>query len=387
MLEPRTLSYHSIRHFRECPQSFKFWAERRDRLPEPPLMLFGKVAHELFYRYGETLRKKGRASDLELARSLAMELSGELPPALQEDLVSLAEKFALNHFFSEADAQLEVGAGVRIGEDGELELKDFDDPEATVRGRIDYLLPQTEDGRVLVVDYKTSWNLPPKSEAFDEQLYIYSVLALALYPEAETISLVLDFVRYDAKRVMELTKEQALWYAHRLRKLVKRIWESEEFPAQVGAHCETCLYAHHCDAIKNLDGSWLYKTIKTPEEAREMAERYLLLNKAVKHLKKALEVWVNSHGAIELGDGSKLGYKPRTKTTFPDSKRVINALLDAGVERDLIWEKLSISKTAVQSIMKKAKLPKEVRESIMDLAEVETETRFELIKGEREKGE
>ena len=113
-----------------------------------------------------------------------------------------------------------------------------------------------------------------------------------------------------------------------------------------------------------------------------MAERYLLLNKAVKDLKKALEVWVNSHGAIELGDGSKLGYKPRTKTTFPDPKGVINALLEAGVERDLIWEKLSISKTAVQSIMKKAKLPKEVRESIMDLAEVETETRFELIKGE-----
>ena len=246
-----TLSPSRAGDFKTCPQLFKFRAI--DRIEEPPSIYQarGTTAHLALQRLFDdpsTERTPERLYDL--FREAWTELRDsdefqELFADTEEEREWGVESMSLlsNYFSIEDPASLEPI-------DRELDmLEDLDG--ITIRGILDRMDRDPEDGRLVIVDYKTG-KAPPERYALPAffALKIYALLIRNRTGETpkEVQLLYLNgptLYRHEIDdRQLDAMDSQlrALWTA------IERAMARDTFPARPGRLCDWCSYKEICPA-------------------------------------------------------------------------------------------------------------------------------------------
>jgi putative RecB family exonuclease len=107
---------------------------------------------------------------------------------------------------------------------------------------------RTENGRLFVIDYKTSKSEGNPSE-FSEGLQapLYAACAMAGVDEAEALA-GYHYLRHDSTRWQTITRQRAAELLDRFRQLAEEALEATEFEARPGVLCAWCGYNAICPA-------------------------------------------------------------------------------------------------------------------------------------------
>lgn len=381
-MEP--FSFSRISSYLRCPYAYKL--QFKDKLPRTSdeLAEAGRLAHEIFEQYAKHCVQHGHSTDLEFGRKLIREKAVGLSPRLIVDLVNLSERFLETHQFPRpAKIETKIGLTWRPRERA-WEKVGFKSKKAIYRGVIDYLEPRLEEGYVLVMDYKSGRLLPDlNSLEHDMQLLSYALMASVLYPEAEYISCILDFVRYNY-RLPEVQFDRARIdeFSSFLRKTIADINEVKKFEPRYEARCDWCDFLHSCKRYKKaVKGTDIPLELKTLDDAVKLASHLRLLKAGAKRIDQRLRKWVDENGPIVLGN-QELNFHLKPKRSFPDSEKVVDILLDLDVPREAIWEELGITVKGLEKLAKKHKLTDEDKKIILGMAvnKPHTDFRFQKVK-------
>lgn len=250
---PRTLSPSKVSAFRDCALAFRFSAI--DRLPEPPTphTTKGRLVHSalegLLWNHPAGARSPAAARD-ELDRAWAdlqedpefalLALGPDARDAFVADAASLVDSY-----FRLEDPNAVDPVGVEIT----LEARLGDGPH--LRGIIDRL-DRTEDGELVVVDYKTG-RVP--SEQREQQslagVQFYALLCelvLERRPSKVRLLYLRDPIAIEADPSEQALRglrrrAEAVWHA------IERACEHEDFRPKPSALCGWCAYKSLCPAF------------------------------------------------------------------------------------------------------------------------------------------
>jgi hypothetical protein len=107
----------------------------------------------------------------------------------------------------------------------------------------------------------------------------------------------------------------------------------------------------------------LYPT--TREDAVKAATLLLAIQAMDAELKNNLKRYVNENGPVPVGD---VVYGPKISTSYElDPKEITDYLLEAGLERDHVWGLLNLTKTNLESGLRKLRR-KDLIPKVLELA-------------------
>ena len=367
MVRPQSPS--SIELYNSCPQAYKF--RYIDRLPELdfPHLQEGKAFHRVAADYIEHCFRTGQKTDFDRFTEIVRQALREVPYDLQEDFIGLCKSFVESHVLEADGAQVLVEH--RLGLTREGTPCDFDDPDCLLRGIADLILIFPE--RICIVDYKTSWQIPPAGGRPPLQAEAYAALISKLHPGLE-VDVVFDFVRWTAERRWTFSPEDADKAFRRIRRAIERISSDETFPPRVGRACSNCPFAHLCPELSRLSESPIPPGPIGPDEAVELARQYRALELRLRQLEEKLRDYCGRYGPIDLDD-ERLGFEASEVRSFPDPRPVVEILGKAGVPKEEIWGLLSLSRQKLERLLKRLKRP-ELQSLIEQHQKVEKRTVF-----------
>jgi hypothetical protein len=290
-----------------------------------------------------------------------------------EDVAEIWERFY--QVFSLPAVLEDPGVERKLAFSRSWEPCDFFAPEAYFRMVIDFHFRQ--NSLAVVRDWKSS-RLMPVTVGKNLQLLAYAWgLCKAIYPGAQEFLLQLYFLRYGITRDVLLTPEDLTGIPKKLEEKIAKIEEDTKFEPRPGSFCGLCGVSAHCPVIARSLVPREFIAPATPEEVQKAAEKLLALRVMAKAITARLKSWASIKGPIPVGDQV---YGP-SFTDSLDTEKVVQALLDGGLEREEIWPLLSVSKTALKSSLKKLK-KRDLLDLVMSLTVGEPETRFDFKKAE-----
>jgi hypothetical protein len=213
---------------------------------------------------------------------------------------------------------------------------------------------------VEVVVYKSGRQLFTKDELdADLSVPLYAAAARALYPWAKNVRVVFWMLRYGARVHLARTKAEvtlALRYAERL---LERLEEGKDLPANVGGHCARCSLRGQCAAY----GAALAGTsndvgapLPDVESVARERERVTGLLRIYDGRKRELEAILRS----ELKDAEELraaGTRYRVIPTRSPASYPLRATVDAvataaALERDAVLERIgAVDGSALEKLL------------------------------------
>lgn len=121
------------------------------------------------------------------------------------------------------------------------------DENTKIRGFIDRLVYNMENGRYEIHDYKTA-NLLPSQEKMDKdrQLALYSIAIKEMYGKDKEVVLVWHYLAYNQKIISRRTEEQLEKLKQETKDLIREIEQAEDFPANSSILCDWCEYKSVC---------------------------------------------------------------------------------------------------------------------------------------------
>jgi len=249
---PRTLSPSKATAFTDCPLAFRFAV--LDRIPEPPSphAVRGTFVHavleRLFWQYPPGERTPEAAFAALGAAWVELQNNQEFTALGLDDDAALkfrAEaETLLGNYLRIEDPNAVHAVGVELGLEAEL-------GGVVLRGIIDRL-DLTNDGELVVVDYKTGW--APSAQFERSRLngvHTYALLCEQVFgrPPAQVKLLYLrDPVAIVATPTQQSVRGHrarttALWAA------IARACEREDFRPRPSGLCRTCNFQHLCPAF------------------------------------------------------------------------------------------------------------------------------------------
>lgn len=249
---PRTLSPSKASAFTDCPLAFRYAII--DRLPEPPspYAVKGTLVHAaleaLFWDYQPPQRSPAAALEaLDGAWTRIQEDPEFVALGLDEDAASEFRADAallIDNYFRIEDPNAVRSVGVELGLEAPI-------GDLVLRGIIDRL-DLTEDGELVVVDYKTG--RAPAAQFEKSRLngvHTYALLCeqvLGRFPAQVKLLYLRDPVA-----IVATPTEQSV-RGHRLRAgalwaAIERACEREDFRPRPSGLCKTCNFQHLCPAF------------------------------------------------------------------------------------------------------------------------------------------
>lgn len=234
------------------------------------------------------------------------------------DLEMAVRKFARDNKFSirnviDVERRLEAPITYQR-EDGEL-------VERVLTGQLDALIARPPD-EAIVIDWKTTWALPPKRDENAEdpgvsyhgffQQQFYAWLVMKCFPEIQAVSLREFYVYRTEARPARVTREDLPVIEQRLRYLVaafdravasgaprkyalKDLEEQGSWKPSPGHHCGWCIKSHYCP----LDDDVKPGSMNAQEAARLAAARQVMKASA-KRIDALLRPFAEQNGPIPL---------------------------------------------------------------------------------------
>lgn len=138
----------------------------------------------------------------------------------------------------------------------------------------------------------------------------------------------------------------------------------ERGTASPGPHCQYCPRAHECEAREVYMRSAVnaiadipdLAALAVPEALAELWDQSRALKRALETYEKAVDIAIDQHGAIELGDGRKLAHGIKNIDTIEPTK-AWPVLRSHGLGKDEIESAIKLSKTALLDAVSK-KVPR-----------------------------
>ena len=249
---PRSLSPSKVTSFRDCALAFRFSAI--ERLPEPssPAMVKGTLVHsalERLFWFHERGARSESAGLAELSAAwdelqsdpefVSLDLTADQAEAFRDDCATL-----VRNYFRLEDPNEVRAVGMELTLDAKL-------GDVRLRGIIDRL-DLTEDGELVVIDYKTG---RAPSQAYEQSklvgVHIYAMLCEELLgrrpvrvellhlrePTVITAEPSDQAVRGNRQRTI------AVWSA------IERACRDEDFRPKTGPLCKYCHFQSFCPAF------------------------------------------------------------------------------------------------------------------------------------------
>ena len=216
-------SISRLNTYSQCPFKFKLTAIDRIKEPSSPAMERGSAIHKEAELY-----LKGDLTELPTSLALVAEEFEELKKlgAQSELEVTFTKDWGITGWF---------------------------DADAWCRIKIDAMAMQ--DGTIRIIDFKTGKYKPDDNEAYEQQLELYALAALTLYPDIAKVSAELLFV--DSGNHVG-TKQDS--YTHAMLPALRTKWEGKVSPMfvdtmfspRLNQYCRWCHFRKEnggpCDA-------------------------------------------------------------------------------------------------------------------------------------------
>mgnify|MGYP001606992778 CR=1 FL=1 len=382
----RTIFSSSILKRAACLASLHAYFRGETGSPPRPFLRTGVVFHDAADRYNKHLLRVRRATDLEEAPRFVDEAIAAAPDLSGEQDMDIRGVYRRHVANWSIDPDKALGAERAILLDRDLNVIPWDPaleydgdrgaflaaldrtPTPFLRAKLDYV--EVRDGRLRIVDYKTSWGVfAPATVAALLQPRLYAWLGLrALLPDAEAIDVELRFSRWGATRTVTYTPDDLEAWADDLMAVIRRIEETppEAVRPTVCSFCDLCEYRRGCvawereedPAITGEDPAALLASVHT---AREFAKA------GTAWLKKLVDL----DGPASVGD---LTYGPKAEASKVYDTRAAFDYLSVHVDDPLACFK--VDGNAIK------RLPPDVRQELeMVAATDEVSTRFDIRSG------
>lgn len=373
-------SYTALQTFGQCPQKYKF--QEIDKLPakKSKEAIFGTLVHgaleymysndpvfptldEILSRFQEKLRSATFPKD-------------ELPRFEKLGMQLLTKFYKINPPWNANAIGLETFFEIEISPTNNT----AEEPHR-ITGKIDRMDKLT-DGRVEIIDYKTSRRLPSQAEVdADLQLAIYQQAALKRWPNLKPKDVLLSLYFLRANEKLSTTKDAAATKqleAHILERIseIEKARETNQFPPKPSALCEWCSYKPHCPAWRHLYKTTTEKEAPSEKEIAALSDEFITLKAKQDEIKKRIaELSKEIHSYLDKADLSRLFFESGTiarqsqqRTSWDMEKVVqifkeINQLESILSPDEKVFKKLlaSLPKNIQEKLERDAKQTKEIQ--------------------------
>ena len=244
--------------------------------------------------------------------------------------------------------------------------------------RIDRLACDS-DGNYYVCDYKTNNKLKAQGELDeDRQLAMYSLWVKKNFKDCRNVKLAWYFLAFDREMVSERSDAQLQQLKLDTESLIKEVESCVDFPTNVTALCDWCVFKPMCPAWKH-EFELKEKTpetlreddgVKLVDELSEIDLKETEMKKRKEEIKDGLIAFARQKEVdVVFGSDKKASVKPYGKPVYPEDREAFVRLLkDKGLYEDLS----TLSYPKLNSAIQKKQIDKEV------LAQTSTETDYRI---------
>lgn len=375
---PRPLSYSRIDKFLSCPLQYKYkYVEGKDGMSAPPLRV-GIAVHECLEYYVEYLLENNLEQDVDYMEELTYDQ--QLPADEWNEMHNIAVNFAKMERFDPPYNSPEIEADYSM--DKNFNQCEYDDDDVVMRLIID-LLHETDQGDLIITDYKTNRRVLSQTELDDHlQLELYAWVMSKLRPDVDMFQVNLWFVRYGSKLSRIITRREI---ENSIEDKIMGFFDSiteaelnEEFEAQISSNCSWCSYNKICPEYVDRREAIAAGEFEPDDnaDAQELAEHLKMATRIRQDLRNDLKSYVeNTEESIELSD-QELSFHPRKVDKFYNLKRLFIKLKELGMDVDDAWECFKISKQDLKSKLKEEGLYNAYEDLVDEIAREETKTQF-----------
>jgi putative RecB family exonuclease len=366
------ISYSQINTYQFCPHKYQLHSVEKIPVPPGGNLLLGSAVHAAL----KFLHDPGRLAEPTLEEVLDS-YSRAWPEALHLSEEERSRLFAagldmLRRHYQREDREETGRRTATVEHPFRLPLK----AEHTLMGRIDRV-NVLEDGTIELVDYKTSRTLPAQNDIDnDRQLAIYRLAAeRLLYPGRKITSSLyylqhgLTFTANPAGDLTERVEEEIHW-------VIGNILAEEFSPRpKKASFCDYCEYHNYCQIFRPVAAEGENQS-DMESLVRELAEISSILkdrNGEIKRhqarkglLEKELLAWFKQMGTgcCQAGGVQAMADVIR-RVSFPAEE--VRKLLEPQGNWELIGEKLTVSKTALEELFRTRKLPPALQYQLLAL--------------------
>jgi hypothetical protein len=264
--------------------------------------------------------------------------------------------------FSEIkDLRWEVVKFAKLTEDQPILIENLVDIEHRLRGELAYtgtdgepirrvltgqldvlFLAGEEEDEAVVIDYKSTWDLPAPSEVGFEgyfQQRFYAWLVMVNYPAIQSVTTREHYTRFSATREATVTRNELEYIEAELAALAYRFdkaFGEDDFPPSPGRHCQLCPRPAACPIFPGVRQEGM---ITDDDMARRIAGEALVAKAAYEQRQKALKAWTSVRGPITInstpGRERVLGFREGRRTSRPTKDELERQLYLHGSRIDL----------------------------------------------------
>jgi len=366
---PPAHSYSRLDTYSSCPLSYKF--QYQDKMPRPPAdpLLLGAALHDNFEAYGNHCLAKKLETDLSAVAAIAKRVLADqkqpLPSHLHDRYNLLAQQFAEMEMLN---ADNLVGIELDIAFTSDWTKCNWFDKKVAFRMKMDRLYKDGDEARI--TDYKTGYG-----EGNPFQMKCYAAGVFKLMPEVQKTKAEFSYVGtgYVANKTFERKDLPAL--VEEIEDKCAKVSDDKKFQPTPGSSCQYCAYVANCTAKPSS-----LVIIKTPKDARQIAEDLFVLEAQVKAKKDVLKGWVQGHGDVETSSG-RWGYGKKETIAVRDMA-ALASILELRKIDPMKW--LSITGGELKKLYKKND---GLKEDIAPLLDVKVSESFAAMKLKKEEVE
>jgi hypothetical protein len=209
--------------------------------------------------------------------------------------------------------------------------------ERMLTGQLDALFIDPQDpGHAIVLDWKDTWGLPPKSQVSEEGFFqqrFYAWLVMRTYRRIDRVTLREFYVRRSVPREAtmwrhDLDQLDAEWAA--LVRKFDRAYEQSVYVPSPGRHCGWCPRPGKCPIPVDVRGEG---AITTEKRAKAVAATLTVAKSTVRKAETSLKAWVKDNGPVEIKDakGKRVyGFVTQERVDRPSEDEIEEAILKNG---------------------------------------------------------
>jgi putative RecB family exonuclease len=187
-----------------------------------------------------------------------------------------------------------------------------------------------KDGTYYLCDYKTNSRMKNQEEADeDRQLAMYSIWVKNRFKDAKKVILTWHMLAFDKDAVSERTDKQLKELQKETVNKIKEIEKCKEFPRNVTALCNYCVFKSICPSFKH-EVEIEEKTVKEfkKDDGVKLVDNFSLLQSKKKEIEKNMEEIKESliefakqkDVDVVFGSNKKASVKPYDKVIYPEDK-------------------------------------------------------------------
>jgi len=351
MPERKAYSHTRLSQYVACPAQLGFTEAKAPQERGRPLLV-GIVAHQAIEDYMTDCVARRIPSDVDAVARIMDGLSIDRKDVLpaQVDLVR-AEVGRLVMDFAETypvpmDRKLMLEQELAFTHD--WQPTSWWGPQVRWRSKLDCLEVSGTQARIR--DWKTGQYVPTEDEVREGgQLDRYALAVFKAFPDVTEVDCEYQYIRRRYTQAFAVHRDQAPAIQEEVEHLMAAADADDDKEAVPGPACGTCFYRMACQDYLTCD-----RRTATPDSTAELAALHYLLKARAKDVEAALKERLKVEGVITLPGGKKtLQYTGSTKWSIQDVQNTMGELLGLGVKLKDCWGALTLSKTKVESLLKK----------------------------------